>query len=429
MADWADSLAGLLDIAGVDAAHIVGLSWGGILAQELYRRHPARAQSLVLADTYAGWTGSLPEDVWRERLQSCLRDSSMPADELVAKYVPSMFSENASHNVRSELSDVMSDFHPPGFRLMATASAVDTREVLPTIQVPTLLVWGDADARSPLDVARQLSDAIPGARLVVIPGAGHVSNLEAPERFNAEVRALLQLSVRLVTTVTRRRVEVLPDAEAVARRAAEFICERVRTGVEERGTFSLALSGGRTPARMLEFLQKELDVPWEAVDVYQVDERIAPRNDPERNLTLLETMLPDARIHAMPVEDEDLSAATARYGATLPDRLDLVHLGLGEDGHTASLVPDCAALGIVDRDVAISREYEGRRRMTLTYPAIDRAREVLWVVTGEDKAEALAKLLAGDESIPAARRPCPGSNTADGHPGHLPLTGWTPASS
>ena len=189
-ADWADSLAGLLDIAGVDAAHIAGLSWGGILAQEFYRRHPARAQSLVLADTYAGWRGSLPEDVWRERLRSCLRDSSMPADELVARYVPSMFSENAAHDVRSELSDVMSDFHPPGFRLMATASAEsDTREVLPTIQVPTLLVWGDADARSPLGVARQFGDAIPGARLVVIPGAGHVSNLEAPERFNAELRA------------------------------------------------------------------------------------------------------------------------------------------------------------------------------------------------------------------------------------------------
>jgi pimeloyl-ACP methyl ester carboxylesterase len=188
MADWADSLAGLLDVAGVDAAHIVGLSWGGILAQELYRRHPARVQSLVLADTYAGWAGSLPEEVWRERLQSCLHDSSMPADELVAKYVPSLLSENASHDVRSELSDVMSDFHPLGFRLMATASAVDTRGVLPTIRVPTLLAWGDADARSPLDVARQLSDAIPDARLVVIPGAGHVSNLEAPERFSAEVR-------------------------------------------------------------------------------------------------------------------------------------------------------------------------------------------------------------------------------------------------
>ncbi len=188
-ADWADSLAGLLDIAGVNAAHIVGLSWGGILAQEFYRRHPARVQSLLLADTHAGWRGSLPEDVWRDRLQSCLRDSSLPADELVAKYVPSMFSEHASHDVLSELSDVMSDFHPLGFRLMATASAVDTREVLPTIRVPTLLVWGDADARSPLDTARQLSDAIPGARLVVIPGAGHVSNLEAPERFNVELRA------------------------------------------------------------------------------------------------------------------------------------------------------------------------------------------------------------------------------------------------
>jgi 6-phosphogluconolactonase len=198
-------------------------------------------------------------------------------------------------------------------------------------------------------------------------------------------------------------IEVRPDAEAVARRAAQFICEHVRRGVAERGTFSLALSGGRTPARMLEFLQEELDVPWDCVDVYQVDERIAPRNHPDRNLVLLQRMLPDARIHAMPVEDEDLAAASARYAATLPDRLDLVHLGLGPDGHTASLVPDCGALGIVDRDVAISREYEGRRRMTLTYPAIDRAREVLWVVTGQDKAEALALLLAGDQSIPAAR--------------------------
>jgi 6-phosphogluconolactonase len=206
-----------------------------------------------------------------------------------------------------------------------------------------------------------------------------------------------------VTTGTRDRVDVLPDEEAVARRAAGFICERVRTGVEERGSFSLALSGGRSPARMLEFLHDELDVPWEAVDVYQVDERIAPRNHPDRNLALLEATLPDARIHGMPVEEEDLGAAAARYAALLPDRLDLVHLGLGPDGHTASLVPNCGALRVRDRDVAISREYNGRRRMTLTYPAIDRAREVLWVVTGEDKAEALARLLAGDEEIPAAR--------------------------
>ena len=206
-----------------------------------------------------------------------------------------------------------------------------------------------------------------------------------------------------MTTGTRHRVEVLPDEEAVARRAAEFICERVRTGVEERGSFSLALSGGRSPGPMLEFLHDELDVPWEAVDVYQVDERIAPRSHPDRNLALLETTLPDARIHAMPVEEEDLGGAAARYAAILPERLDLVHLGLGPDGHTASLVPNCGALRVRDRDVAISREYNGRRRMTLTYPAIDRAREALWVVTGEDKAEALVQLLSGDEEIPATR--------------------------
>jgi 6-phosphogluconolactonase len=203
--------------------------------------------------------------------------------------------------------------------------------------------------------------------------------------------------------VAIKSVEMFPDEDVVARRAAELICERVRAGVEERGSFSLALSGGRSPARMLEFLHDELDVPWEVVDVYQVDERIAPRDHPDRNLALLEAMLPDARIHAMPVEEEDLGGAAARYAAILPDRLDLVHLGLGPDGHTASLVPNCGALRVRDRDVAISREYNGRRRMTLTYPAIDRAREVLWVVTGEDKAEALAQLLAGDEEIPASR--------------------------
>jgi pimeloyl-ACP methyl ester carboxylesterase len=143
----------------------------------------------VLAGTYAGWKGSLPEEVCAERLETCLRDASLPPDELVAKYVPSMFGERAPDNVRSELSAIMADFHPLGFRLMARSSAEsDTRDVLPTIRVPTLLVWGEADARSPLDVARQLSDAIRGARLVVIPEAGHVSNLEAPERFNAELR-------------------------------------------------------------------------------------------------------------------------------------------------------------------------------------------------------------------------------------------------
>ena len=134
---------------------------------------------------------------------------------------------------------------------------------------------------------------------------------------------------------------------------------------------------------MLEFSHDELDVPWEAVDVFQVDERIAPQESSRIATSRCSRQtLPDARIHAMPVEEEDLGGAAARYAAMLPERLDLVHLGLGPDGHTASLVPNCGALGMRDRDVAISREYNGRRRMTLTYPAIDRAREVLWVVDG-----------------------------------------------
>ena len=200
-----------------------------------------------------------------------------------------------------------------------------------------------------------------------------------------------------------REVVVLPSEEEVARHASHFIGERVRVGVDERETFSLALSGGRTPARMLELFGDEEGVPWEAVDVYQTDERICSLGDPDRNLTLLEDALPKARIHPMPVDDDDVVAAGQRYAAELPERLDLVHLGLGEDGHTASLVPNCGALKVRDRDVAISREYDGHRRMTLTYPAIDRARDVLWVVTGDDKKEALEQLLSGDESIPAAR--------------------------
>jgi 6-phosphogluconolactonase len=204
-----------------------------------------------------------------------------------------------------------------------------------------------------------------------------------------------------VTVDLRHRVEVLEDAEAVFRRAATFIAERIRSCVDERGAFSLALSGGRVQP-MLELLDAEA-VPWEAVSIFQVDERVAPHGHEERNLTQIEAALTNARIAPMPVDDEDLGAAALRYAAQLPDRLDLVHLGLGPDGHTASLVPNCGALRVRDSDVAISREYNGRRRMTLTYPAIDRAREALWVVTGADKAEALAQLLSGDEEIPATR--------------------------
>jgi 6-phosphogluconolactonase len=147
------------------------------------------------------------------------------------------------------------------------------------------------------------------------------------------------------------------------------------------------------------------EIPWAAVSVYQVDERVAPRGHPDRNLTGLEGHLraPGVDLRPMPVEDEDLDAAAARYARQLPPRIDVVHLGLGPDGHTASLVPGDPVLDVVDRDVAVTGPYQGRVRMTLTYPVLDRAAELLWLVTGADKADPVRRLLAGDPSIPAGR--------------------------
>ncbi len=191
--DWADCLAGFLTAVGVESAHLLGVSWGGLLAQEFYRRHAAHVESLVLADTYAGWKGSLPEPIPLQRLAACLRDASLPASEFVPRYLPGMLSESAPEEVKAELAMIMADFHPIGFRQMATALAyADTRDLLSTIRVPTLLIWGDADVRSPITVAHQLHDAIRGSTLAVLPGAGHISNLEQPSRFNAEVRHFLR---------------------------------------------------------------------------------------------------------------------------------------------------------------------------------------------------------------------------------------------
>lgn len=201
------------------------------------------------------------------------------------------------------------------------------------------------------------------------------------------------------------RVETLADDGAVARRGAGLIAERARSAVAARGSFTLAVSGGRTPWVMFAALARE-DVPWSEVTIYQVDERIAPDGDRDRNLTHLRESLPGAglgRLVPMPVTEPDVESAAAKYAEALPERLDLVHLGLGDDGHTASLVPGDPVLGVTDRDVALTGEYLGRRRMTLTYPVLDRAWEVLWLVTGAEKASPLARLLAGDESIPAGR--------------------------
>jgi 6-phosphogluconolactonase len=176
--------------------------------------------------------------------------------------------------------------------------------------------------------------------------------------------------------------------------------------VAERGSAAIALSGGKTPWRMVEILAS-INLPWESTSLYQVDERVAPAGDPDRNLTHLVAALPldlQARLRPMPVTDDDLDAAAARYAEQLPERLDLVHLGLGPDGHTASLVPGDAVLEVTDRAVALTAEaYQGRRRMTLTYPTIDAARQVLFLVDGDAKREPLARLRAGDAGIPAGR--------------------------
>jgi pimeloyl-ACP methyl ester carboxylesterase len=187
--DWADALAGMLDAAGVRQAHIVGLSWGGLLAQEFYWRYPSRLFSLVLVDTYAGWTGSLTSAIAEQRLQAAVSDSTLASDDFLQRYLPGMFSDTAGDDIRQELATIMTDFHPIGFRLMARALArADTREVLANINIPTLLIWGDADKRSPLSVGQAMRDTIRGARLEVIRGAGHLTNLERPKEFNEMVR-------------------------------------------------------------------------------------------------------------------------------------------------------------------------------------------------------------------------------------------------
>ena len=210
------------------------------------------------------------------------------------------------------------------------------------------------------------------------------------------------------------QTRTLPDADAVAREGARVVAAEARTAVAARGRFIVAVSGGRTPWQMLRALAGE-DVPWNAVHVVQVDERIAPAGDPDGNLTRLRDSLlerapvPAQHIHAMPVEEADLDGAANRYARVLgqiagtPPVLDLVHLGLGPDGHTASLVPDDPVLNVTDRDVALTGVYMGRRRMTLTYTMINRSRRILWLVTGADKAAMLPCLLAADASIPAGR--------------------------
>lgn len=204
--------------------------------------------------------------------------------------------------------------------------------------------------------------------------------------------------------------EILPDPDAVATRGADIIAARI-AAVAPGLRFAMAISGGATPWKMFAALAAHPEIPWDAVDIWQTDERIAPAGHDDRCLTHQAESLPPAafaRIRPMPVDDLEhaddasMEAAADRYAATLPATFDLVHLGLGEDGHTASLVPGDRAADVRDKNVAISGDYEGRRRMTLTFPVLDHALFALWIVTGPDKARVLRKFRDGDSMLPAA---------------------------
>lgn len=209
------------------------------------------------------------------------------------------------------------------------------------------------------------------------------------------------------------RTDIVPT-ESLPTQAAEHIAAVLRAAIEARGRASVAFSGGSTAGRLFAALT-EADVPWSAVDVLQVDERVAPEGDPERNLTALRERLldhvplPEERLHAMPVDAPDLEAAAGDYAGLLhdlagrPPRLDLVHLGLGTDGHTASLVPGSPLLAETSRSVAVTERYRGRRRMTLTLPVLSQARQVIWYVNGAIKAPMVRRLVDGDRGIPAGR--------------------------
>lgn len=191
--DYADVLASFLRALRLEHPHVVGLSFGAGLALELYRRHPQLPASLVLASAYAGWAGSLPPEEVDERLRSIERQADLPVDEVVAEWLPSLFADPTRADLVDEVATIMRDSHPAGMRAMAHSFAeADLRDVLPRIEVPTLLLYGASDQRVPLRVAQELHAAIPHSRLVVLEGVGHQSNVEAAERFNAEVRGFLR---------------------------------------------------------------------------------------------------------------------------------------------------------------------------------------------------------------------------------------------
>src|SRR5205823_5810950 len=192
MSGYADCLAGFVAALALERPHVAGLSMGGALAIAFQRRHPAIPRTLVLASAYAGWRGSLPLEVVQQRLDQALDLAELSSEEFVGALLPTMFSPGTPADAVEAFAAAMRAFHPVGFRAMARASAEDWRAALPLVDVPTLLVYGDNDVRAPLTVAEDLHAAIDGSTLVVLPGAGHLCNIEAPEEFNTSVRHFLR---------------------------------------------------------------------------------------------------------------------------------------------------------------------------------------------------------------------------------------------
>ena len=188
LADVADCLAALIEALELGPAHVAGVSWGGTVVLELYRRHPRLVATLIMIDTYAGWKGSLPAEEVRARVAGARQMLAAPPEDFDPT-LPGLFASGPPATFAPLLAAISADVRPAtlGRELTLMADA-DQRDLLPRIAVPTLLVWGELDARSPLSVARQFEAAIPDTQLVVIPGAGHVSNLEQPERVNTAVR-------------------------------------------------------------------------------------------------------------------------------------------------------------------------------------------------------------------------------------------------
>jgi pimeloyl-ACP methyl ester carboxylesterase len=190
LADYANCLAAVIEALALGPAHVAGISWGGTVVQELYRHHPEHVATLVLIDTYAGWKGSLPPEEVRARVTGAYRALAVPADEFdPAHAIPGWFSRDPPTAFLPLLEEMAADVRPESMRTaLVVMSEADQRDLLPRVAVPTLLIWGELDVRSPLSIARQFEEAIPDTELVVIPGAGHVSNLEAPDQFNLAVR-------------------------------------------------------------------------------------------------------------------------------------------------------------------------------------------------------------------------------------------------